>query len=31
MPEKVKELDAQLIAWLEHTDAKLPIKGNKRY
>jgi hypothetical protein len=31
MPEKVRELDAQLSAWLEHTDAKLPIKGNKKY
>jgi arylsulfatase A-like enzyme len=31
MPEKVRELDAQLSAWLEHTDAKLPIKRNKKY
>jgi hypothetical protein len=26
MPARVEELDAQLSAWLEQTDAKIPIK-----
>jgi len=30
MPEKVKEMDAQLREWLEHTGAKLPIERKSK-
>jgi len=30
MPEKVKELDAKLVAWLDRTEAKVP-RANPRY